>query len=144
MDTGGPLKYRDGYKYVTHEAWWVNVPAMAGHAFRIATLDARLLAKQDATGTLVVYSGYAWDGASGPTIDTPSTMRGSLVHDVLYQAMRLGQLPQECRPVADRILHDLCEQDGMTWVRANLWERAVRLFAAGSARRQSSAPMVAP
>ena len=39
-------------------------------------------------GLLTINKGYAWDGPSGPTIDTKSFMRGSLVHDALYQLMR--------------------------------------------------------
>ena len=33
-------------------------------------------------GTLIVNKGFAWDGASGPTFDSRSSMRPSLVHDV--------------------------------------------------------------
>ena len=39
-------------------------------------------------GFLRIKTGYAWDGASGPAIDTRNFMRGSLVHDALYQLMR--------------------------------------------------------
>ncbi len=40
-------------------------------------------------GALPIKKFYAWDGPSGPTIDTRDFMRGSLVHDALYQLMRL-------------------------------------------------------
>ncbi|MBN4050338.1 hypothetical protein JYT28_01130 [Desulfobulbus sp. AH-315-M07] len=36
-----------------------------------------------ADGMLTVKERYAWEGPSGPTWDTPSFMRGSLVHDAL-------------------------------------------------------------
>lgn len=143
METSGPLRYRDGYKYQVADRWSVVLP-ITGQAFRVVDSEGYVLAELSECGRLTVHAGYAWDGASGPTIDTRSTMRGSLAHDVLYQAMRDGSLPQECRQVADRILRDLCEQDGMTWVRANIWERAVRWFAGGAAKRQKSAPLVAP
>jgi len=71
---------------------------------------------------------YAWDGASGPTIDSPSTMRASLVHDALYQLIRLGALPRSAKGAADQLLHDLLIEDGMSRVRAWYWLRAVSWF----------------
>ena len=52
-------------------------------------------------GILTIKRGYAWDGPSGPTIDTKCVMRGSLIHDALYQLIREGLLPQSCKEVAD-------------------------------------------
>ena len=69
-------------------------------------------------GNYVIKKGYAWDGPSGPTIDTKNFMRGSLVHDVLYQAIRLDLLPTEYRKEADETLKEICLQDGMSRVRA--------------------------
>jgi hypothetical protein len=43
-------------------------------------------------GVLSIRKFYAWDGHSGPTIDTRDFMRGSLIHDALYQLMREGVL----------------------------------------------------
>lgn len=43
-------------------------------------------------GVLTIRKFYAWDGPSGPTIDTRDFMRGSLVHDAFYQLMQLGVL----------------------------------------------------
>ena len=57
-----------------------------------------------AEGLLTIQRGYAWDGASGPTLDTPSTMLASLVHDALYQLLREGKLQQRWRLSADRLL----------------------------------------
>jgi len=55
-------------------------------------------------GRLTIQRGYCWDGASGPTLDTASTMRASLVHDALYQLLREGQLPRWYRYKADHCL----------------------------------------
>jgi len=44
--------------------------------------------------TLVIKAGYKWDGASGPTIDTPEVTVASLVHDVGYEMIRLGYIPR--------------------------------------------------
>ncbi|HEY5729079.1 MAG TPA: DUF1353 domain-containing protein [Anaerolineales bacterium] len=80
-------------------------------------------------GLLTVKEGYAWDGPSGPTIDTPNFMRGSLVHDVLYQMMRLSALDYEkYRKRADEILKEMCLEDGMSAFRAWYVYWAVQLF----------------
>ena len=47
-------------------------------------------------GRLKLKRGYAWDGPSGPALDTSDLMRGSLVHDALYQLMR-EELPRRDR-----------------------------------------------
>ena len=79
-------------------------------------------------GLFIVYSGYAWDGASGPTFDTKDSMRGSLVHDALYQLMREDFLGIEHRDAADRLLQRLCIEDGMAKWRAGYWYWAVKHF----------------
>jgi hypothetical protein len=88
-------------------------------------------------GSLTIRKGYAWDGPSGPTIDTPDSMRGSLVHDALYQLMRLGLLSEDYREKADNLLQDICEEDGMPHLRAEIWEEAVKHFAASCAKAGS-------
>jgi len=85
-------------------------------------------------GFLVVRVGYAWDGASGPAIDTPSFMRSSLIHDVLYQCHRQGLIPRDYRPISDRILKDVSKEDGMSWIRRQWTYGAVRVFGYWSAR----------
>ena len=79
---------------------------------------------------MTIYKGYAWDGPSGPTIDTKDFMRPSLVHDAFYQLMREGKLGQECRKDADELLKIMCIKDGMPAPRAWYVYRAVRRFAA--------------
>ena len=73
--------------------------------------------KLDRLGTLYIYTGYAWDGASGIAIDTKNFMRGSLVHDALYQLMRWGLLPHKYKIVADKLLIKVCHEDGMSKIR---------------------------
>ena len=68
-------------------------------------------------GRLCVCKGYTWDGPSGPTIDTKSFMRGSLVHDCLYELIYHELLDYKDKKYADKILVDICEQDGMNRLR---------------------------
>ena len=77
-------------------------------------------------GVLTTHVGYAWDGASGITYDSKNTMRGSLVHDVLYQLMREGLLDRSYRKAADRVMYELLLEERMTKFRASVWYRAVR------------------
>ena len=87
------------------------------------------------SGDLTVKKNYAWDGPSGPTVDTRNFMRGALEHDALYQLMRLGLLDaQEWRSFADDRLRDVCIEDGMSRFRAFYVHKAVRWFAASHAR----------
>lgn len=79
-------------------------------------------------GTLVIRLGYRWDGASGPAIDTETFMRGSLVHDALYQLIREGFLPLDDRAWADLELRVICLEDGMWPVRAWWVYHAVDIF----------------
>jgi hypothetical protein len=77
---------------------------------------------------LTIRSGYAWDGPSGPTIDTKTFMRGSLIHDALYQLIAEGYLSTKLRIAADQILRDVCQDDGMNPIRATYVYWAVRWF----------------
>ncbi len=85
-------------------------------------------------GELDIKTGYMWDGPSGPTIDTESFMRASLVHDALYQLIREGVLPvKPYRKRADKLLLKICEEDGMSFVRRQYVYQAVRWFGESSA-----------
>jgi hypothetical protein len=85
-------------------------------------------------GQLTMRKYYAWDGPSGPTIDTKSFMRGSLVHDALYQLMRLSALDHKVyRQRADAIMKEICLQDGMCSFRAWYVYHAVHNFAGSAA-----------
>lgn len=79
-------------------------------------------------GLLIIFKGYAWDGPSGPTIDTKNFLRGSLVHDVLYQLIRLKLLSPEFKDYADRNLVAMCRNDGMSRFRSWYIYWLLRLF----------------
>ena len=71
---------------------------------------------------------YAWDGPSGPTIDTENSIEASLVHDILYQAIREKQIPRRLRRRADKIFRVMLEEAGMSLGRRWAWYWAVRIF----------------
>lgn len=79
-------------------------------------------------GTLVLHHGYAWDGASGPTIDTEETMRASAVHDALYLLINLGAISKEVKWRADMMLYKFMRADGANRFRAFCWLFAVEVF----------------
>lgn len=81
-----------------------------------------------AFGVLTLTPGFEWDGPSGPTLKTLSTMRASAVHDALYSLIKAGLLPRETRKVADAMLRKLMLKDGAGHLRAWYFWLAVRLF----------------
>jgi hypothetical protein len=88
----------------------------------------------DTAGDTIIKTGYAWNGASGPTVDTRNTMTGSLVHDLLYQLIRLGLIDSKYKEYADRMLKEICIDDGMNSIRAACWLWAVKTFGGASCK----------
>lgn len=125
------IRYRklSGYKYELLETYFQDT------GIRPAEYIVTRFIYLDPSGTLAIKGGYAWDGPSGPTIDTRNSLRASLVHDALYQLMREGFLGQEHRQRADEILRDTAAEDGMPKWRSSLWYYAVRLAAGRNAAR---------
>jgi hypothetical protein len=76
---------------------------------------------------ITIKSGYCWDGASC-AIDTKDFMVASLVHDALYQLIRLEYVSKDKRKLADLILNELCLKYGMSKFRASYVYWAVRTF----------------
>lgn len=122
------IRYKSGFKYQLHETYTITLPWLAGYP----DYSADFLGVHG--DVLTIENGYAWDGASGPTWDSKSSMRASLVHDALYQLMRVGVLPESARWYADETLYVLCVEDGMFKPRAWAWYKAVRLMAGKAAR----------
>lgn len=130
------MKYRNinSYKYELMEPLLTEIPGLHGYiSTAFIHLDDEILR---------VEKGYCWDGASGPTIDTKSTIRGSLVHDALYQLMRMGLLQQSYKPLADQTFRRLILEDGMGKFRAWYYYNGVRFFGKGSAKVQQREPKV--
>ena len=129
--------YKGGYKYQLHETYEVTVVIKP---LEDIETDYILL---DQAGRLVLKKGYAWDGPSGPTIDTRNFMRGSLVHDALYQLMRMQKLSEsEHRKLADDELKRLCLEDGMSSIRVWWVYESVRRFGGAAASADNAKPLL--
>ena len=118
------MKYRKGYKYqlAENEVYQTNI--LCGENIKTQFIEL------DVNGQLIVRSGYAWDGASGPTIDYPKcTMRGPCAHDALYQLIRWGLLEKPYREMADDFMYQCLIEDGMWRWRARGWWKAVKKVA---------------
>ncbi len=134
------MKYRklEGYKYDLVERYelWLgkDLPTVLIYKYLFIQRD-----RENARCKLVIMEHYAWDGPSGLALDTKDFMRGSLVHDALYQLMREEVLGRKYRKYADQLLRKICLQDGMGKFRAWYVYRAVRMFA-----KKSSMPRKKP
>ena len=131
------ISYKSGYKYQLKEHYVTDIGIKPDAPINTEYLVLSI------EGKLTVNNGYAWDGPSGPTIDTLNFMRGSLVHDALYQLMREGHLDAgEYRDVADRLLQTMCKEDGMTALRAWWVYQGVRLGGGPSADPTKNKPII--
>jgi len=95
-------------------------------------------------GQIIVKALYAWDGASGPTIDDKDisvqernelrsrTAVPSLNHDVKYQMLRLGIIPIEYKSIIDQELHDDLEFRGFNSLRCDIWHLGVHFGGSSS------------
>ena len=113
-------KYK--YKFKVEENFSIEL------AFKIPDFEHQYASLKD--DILSVKRGYAWDGASGPIINTRDTLVASLVHDVLYQAMRLSLIKssKENRKIADKNFFEILKMNGVNSIRRKVWYFAVRLF----------------
>ena len=125
----GTIAYRNlrNYKYQLEKEYSLIITVCPA-------TDIILPAQEDpfirlkSNGELTIRAQYAWDGPSGPTIDTKNFMRGSLIHDALYQLIRERILEPQYRKHADNILRTICKEDGMSRFRAWYVWLFVRLF----------------
>lgn len=65
-------------------------------------------------GTLTIFTGFEWS-ASGPTIDSPWTRRGSKYHDSIYylaqEGVFEGKKSSKIRKKADKLLYRTMRED---------------------------------
>jgi hypothetical protein len=123
MTTKGFIRYRSDYKYQLAEGYEIKTLIRPKAAIKTDFIDLNV------AGNLLVKKAYAWDGPSGPVKDTPENMRASLVHDALYQLMRIKELNARThRKTADIQFMEICKEDGVSSRTANLWYRGLRRF----------------
>lgn len=120
------------YKYQLLEDYTTVIPVIG---YKINTPFINL----SENGNLLIKQKYAWNGAN-VAFDTKTFMRGSLIHDALYQLIRLEKLPLNIRHQADLILKDICKKDGMSSFRAYYVHLAVKWFGGGCAVPGSEEP----
>lgn len=123
MATQGYIKYRSEYKYQLANDYQINISIIPKSIIETEFIDL------DINGKLKVKKGYAWDGPSGPVLDTEENMRASLVHDALYQLMRNNKLSSRThRKAADQLFKDICKSDGVSNFTASVYYKALRKF----------------
>jgi hypothetical protein len=132
------IKYRVGYKYQLQDDYEAFISLCPPQD--IVTEWVSLYTN----GLLKIRHGYAWNGADW-AFDTDEFMRGSLVHDALYQLLRELYLAAVYRDAADRVLQEICLEDGMWALRAWWVYQGVRFGAGPAADPANTRPvLVAP
>jgi len=130
------IKYRAGYKYQLAESYSCMTPIKPDKAVKEEFFT---LSKN---GKLWIKRGYAWDGASGPTFDTKSSMRPSLVHDAFCQMMRSRLIDYDkWQDTVNEFFKQQCKEDGMWGIRASIWHAAVEFANAGHPDQGESNPV---
>ncbi|KAA3619948.1 MAG: DUF1353 domain-containing protein [Calditrichaeota bacterium] len=131
--------YKKGYKYQLTATYSVKIKIKPETAIKSSSGYVEL----DAEGNLTITQGYAWDGPSGPTFDTRNFMRGSLIHDALYQLMREKLLDKDThREPADRLLQSMCREDGMSKLRAWWVYKGLRIGGDPAADPENIRPVI--
>jgi hypothetical protein len=118
------LRYRKGYKGQVVEVTPKILTPIRPKA-NIVTEFIQLTVD----GLLTIESAYAYDFASGPTIDYPEFIRAAaLLHDALCQLHAEGYLDDSQRKQADEWFKDiLMTNSKWLWLRWKYWYRGVRI-----------------
>ena len=126
------IHYKKGYKYQIVEDYNDNVHVYPNE---IVTSDYIILKPN---GDILIKKGYCFDGPSGPTVDSKNFMRGSLVHDALYQLIREKKINKKWRKQADKEIKADCKDDGMSWFRRMYVFKALRKFGSFAANPKNA------
>jgi hypothetical protein len=117
-------RYTEGYKYLTEEEMWfyTGIPV---------DMQCKRV-RHYANGWMQVYDGFGTDGPSGPTFDDSHNMRGAIMHDAGYYLLRHG-LDPKYKSVFDKKFRAMLIEDGCSIMRADLYYKGVKVFAAYAA-----------
>ena len=116
------MRYKEGYEYQLAETYVYETGIFSNNG------GGNDWVYIEPSGRLTILKGYAWDGPSGPALHTKDFLRGSLVHDALYQLIRTGVLYEQDQEKADLILKAIVLEDGMNKLRAWWVHTAVKNF----------------
>ena len=103
----------------THD--WMCQPRAGSNPARVVQArDGCIVVTFQAVRAVTLYAGYAWDGNSGPAVNTLKCLRASALHDVWCQAMSADIFKNSFRNWAAGALEyqRICRKDGMGWPRA--------------------------
>lgn len=137
-----PIYYQEGFRYVLHQPYKLDlgeygfqpiIHAKIGNPW--VSIDEHCILRIAAT--------YAWDGDSGPASNTLASRRASLVHDALYQLIRIGAIRPTQKHLADQVYRDILLENRMWPPRAWWRSQGLRLFGANSLTRERPV-LVAP
>ncbi len=83
----------------------------------------------DADGWVICDTGFTWNGANGPTMDTLDSLPASCGHDGIAELIDAGLLPKDIyRDVSNQWFYLRLRKDGMFDFRAFYWFSAVDKF----------------
>jgi len=117
--------YKAGYKYQITQNYVIKTDIYPKTNIETDYIDLNI------SGVLLIKKGYSFDGASGAK-DTKTIMRGALVHDALYQLLRMEKIEPKYKKEADKLLYKCCIEDGMWKLRAKWVYAAVKKFGKSS------------
>jgi len=113
------IAYIKGYKYQLAEPY----TAMTGiKGYRVS--DRWIELYED--GKLVLDTGFAWDGSSGPTWDNNTDKQSSAEHDAFCRLIRFGKLPRKLKAAVDKRYYNKCIEDGMWKIKAGWRYKALQ------------------
>lgn len=115
-----------GYKYISKSEEYFISDLLKGIDIEVSFVKIK-------NNIITVRKEYAYDGPSGPTIDTKAFLFGSLYHDAMYQLMREGILDRKkYKSIADKLMREVCLREGMCEFRAWYTYKTVTYFKGGT------------
>jgi hypothetical protein len=128
------ISYKEGFNFQLENDYTVRI--------NISTQECQsAFITLDTSGVLTIKKGYAWNGLTGPTIQTINGLRASLIHDALYQLMEESSLDRVYRINADIEFRNACLEDGMWKIRAWTYFYCLRWFAESAATKAAIYPV---
>lgn len=127
------LHYQDGYKGQVKRTLRIQTPIRPNKDIKTDFIEMTM------GGILTIIKGYAYDFASGPTLDWPEWIKAAaLPHDCICQLHREGYLNDEQRREGDEWFKRILKANGMFLPRREIWYRGVRI---GSGMKEGPKPI---